>query len=134
MIVPEQPSLTGYSVFITNGPNDETKLFNASSNQWHSLGSGPNSPLYSGWGGSAVLLPLSSADGYRARVLVTGDVQAKIFDLGNLSAGWQPTASRPAFPGHTSPPKRNNSTAVLLPTGAGPSSRWPSRQGMAPGS
>ncbi|HEY7286775.1 MAG TPA: galactose oxidase-like domain-containing protein [Vicinamibacterales bacterium] len=117
MVVPEQYGLTGYSVFITNGANDETKLFNPSTTQWFSLGAGPNSPLYSSWGGSAVLLPLSPADGYRTRVLVTGDVQAKIFDLGNPSAGWTPTASRPAFPGLSAPPQRNNSTAVLLPTG-----------------
>ena len=117
MVVPEQPGLTGYSVFITNGAGDETKLFNPSTNQWFSLGSGPSSPIYSGWGGSAVLLPLSSADGYRARVLVTGDEHAKIFDLGNRAAGWTATASRPAFPGLSTPPHRNNSTAVLLPTG-----------------
>jgi len=117
IVVPEQPGLTGYSVFITNGEGDETKLFNPSSNLWFSLGTGPSAPLYSGFGGSAVLLPLSSADGYRARVLVTGDVEAKIFDLGNTGAGWQVTASRPAFPGLGSPPQRHNSTAVLLPTG-----------------
>jgi len=67
--------------------------------------------------GSSTALPLSSADGYRARVLVTGDVDAKIFDLGNPGAGWTVTSSRPAFPGLAAPPQRNNSTAVLLPTG-----------------
>ncbi len=116
-VVPEQPGLTGYSVFITNGDGDQTKLFNPSTNQWHSLGTGPSAPLYSGFGGSAVMLPLSSADGYRTRIMVTGDVQAKIFDLGNTAAGWQPTAPRPAFPGLSAPPPRRNSTAVLLPTG-----------------
>src|SRR5581483_4532345 len=99
------------------GAGDETKLYNPSLNLWYSLGTGPNAPAYSGWGGSAVLLPLSPADHYRARVLVCGDVQPKIFDLGNTAAGWQPTASRPPIPGFSTPPPRSNSTAVLLPTG-----------------
>lgn len=63
---------------------------------------------------SSVLLPLRPADGYRARVLLTGGVQPRKIDLGAAAPVWQNAGSRT---GSAAGKARRNAGAVLLPTG-----------------
>ncbi len=70
--------------------------------------------LYGEIAASSVLLPLLPEDGYRARVLVTGDVNARRLDLGAATPAWQNTGARN---GSAAGRLRRNAGAVMLPTG-----------------
>lgn len=88
------------------------------SNAWIPVCPSPG-PGYEGIATTTVLLPLTPADGYRARVLACGDSGPVHIDLGSSSPSWQPTGPRTLIdPGPPpSSPKRTNLNAVLLPTG-----------------
>ena len=68
---------------------------------------------------TSVLLPLSPADQYRARVMQAGGSMPYILDMGNLAGGWIPAPR--AMVDHPSPgdmnPVRENADSILLPTG-----------------
>ena len=68
---------------------------------------------------TSILLPLSPADKYRARVMQAGGSTAFILDTTNPGAGW--TATPRAMFDHPAPgdvnPVRENADAVILPTG-----------------
>ncbi|MGI8694608.1 MAG: galactose oxidase-like domain-containing protein [Geodermatophilaceae bacterium] len=68
---------------------------------------------------SSILLPLSPADKYRARVLVAGGSTPFILDTDNPGAGW--TATLRTMTGYPQPgdvnPVRENLDTVILPTG-----------------
>lgn len=89
---------------------------------WDDVIAPPPEPIYDNWFAqdtTSVLLPLSPADGYRARILQAGGSTPFILDLGNLGAGWSPT-TRAMFD-HPAPgdvnPVRENADSVILPTG-----------------
>jgi Domain of unknown function (DUF1929) len=63
---------------------------------------------------SSVILPLLPEENYRTRILVTGAVQPKKLDLGATIPSWQNAGARV---GSAAGKVRNNSGAVLLPTG-----------------
>jgi hypothetical protein len=89
---------------------------------WDDVIAPPPEPIYDNWFAqdtTSALLPLSPADGYRARILQAGGSTPFILDLGNPGAGWISTArtmfDHPA-PGDVNP-VRENADAVILPTG-----------------
>ena len=54
----------------------------------------PPEGIYDNWFAqdtTSVMLPLSPADKYRARIMQVGGSMPFILDLGNLAAGWIPT-------------------------------------------
>ena len=68
---------------------------------------------------TSVLLPLSPADGYRARVMEIGGSMPFILDLGNVAGGWQ-AVPRAMFDHPASGdvnPVRENADSIILPTG-----------------
>lgn len=75
----------------------------------------PGMPLYdSSWDFPSVLLPLLPEDSYRARVVITGDLEARRIDLSQSSPSWQNTVART---GAAAGRRRRFSCAVMLPTG-----------------
>lgn len=68
----------------------------------------------SSWDYPSILLPLLPEDGYRARVMIAGDTQAKRIDLSQLSPSWQNTVART---GAAAGRRRRFGCAVMLPTG-----------------
>ncbi|MGQ0779081.1 MAG: galactose oxidase-like domain-containing protein [Pseudonocardiales bacterium] len=89
---------------------------------WDDVIAPPPEGIYDNWFAqdtTSVLLPLSPADRYRARIMQAGGSTAYLLDLGNLAAGWI-TTPRAMFD-HPAPgdvnPVRENADAVILPTG-----------------
>ncbi len=78
------------------------------------VSSAPGGLYGSGWAASSVMLPLSPEDNYRARILMTGDVQPMKIDLGAATPAWVNAGTRT---GSAAGKLRNNAGAVLLPTG-----------------
>jgi hypothetical protein len=75
----------------------------------------PGGSLYnSSWDFPSVLLPLLPPDGYKARVLACGDVNARRIDLSQSPPTWQNTTART---GSAAGQQRRFACAVLLPTG-----------------
>ncbi len=68
---------------------------------------------------TSVMLPLSPADNYRARIMQAGGSMPYILDTANPAAGWTP-APRAMF-GHPGAgdvnPVRENADSIILPTG-----------------
>ena len=76
---------------------------------------GPGGALYdNSWDFGSILLPLLPGNGYQARVLVCGDVDARRVDLSQASPAWQTTAART---GAAAGRRRRFGCPVLLPTG-----------------
>ena len=89
---------------------------------WDDVIGPPPEAIYDNWFAqdtTSVILPLSPADGYRARIMQAGGSMPYILDLGNLAAGWI-AAPRSMFD-HPSPgdvnPIRENADSIVLPTG-----------------
>ena len=89
---------------------------------WDDVIAPPPEGIYDNWFAqdtTSVMLPLSPADKYRARIMQVGGSMPFILDLGNLAAGWIP-APRAMFD-HPSPgdvnPVRENADSIILPTG-----------------
>ena len=89
---------------------------------WDDVIAPPPEGIYDNWFAqdtTSVLLPLSAADGYRARVMQAGGSTPYILDLGNVAAGW--TAAPRAMFDHPASgdvnPVRENADSVILPTG-----------------
>ncbi|MEQ1636559.1 MAG: galactose oxidase-like domain-containing protein [Methylococcales bacterium] len=89
---------------------------------WDDVIAPPPEGIYDNWFAqdtTSVLLPLSPADKYRARIMQAGGSMPYILDLGNLAAGWIP-APRTMID-HPSPgdmnPVRENADSIILPTG-----------------
>jgi hypothetical protein len=76
----------------------------------------PNIAGYDGWDFASVLLPLLPAEDYRPKILIAGGPEARLIDLGDLSAtpSWQNTDARPAA---TLNVPRQFTCGVMLPTG-----------------
>lgn len=75
----------------------------------------PGAPLYdASWDFPSVLLPLLPEDGYRPRVMISGETQAKRIDLSQPNPSWQNTAART---GAAAGRRRRFACAVQLPTG-----------------
>ncbi|MBT2676377.1 DUF1929 domain-containing protein [Streptomyces sp. ISL-14] len=72
--------------------------------------------FYTGFGASAVMLPLLPADNYRARILVCGGGVAERanLDATGEAAGWKPIPRRN---GSAAGKERQHACAVILPTG-----------------
>lgn len=94
----------------------------ADATDWDDVIAPPLEWIYDNWFAqdtTSVMLPLSPADKYRARIMQAGGSMPYILDLGNLAAGWI-AAPRSMFD-HPSPgdvnPVRENADAVILPTG-----------------
>ena len=89
---------------------------------WDDVIGPPPEAIYDNWFAqdtTSVMLPLSPADNYRARIMQAGGSMPYILDLGNIGAGWIP-APRSMFdypsPGDVNP-VRENADSVILPTG-----------------
>ena len=74
----------------------------------------PTDPVYVDWHCQSLLLPLLPGDGYRCRILMTGDVTARRIDLGAATPAWSATATRQA---PAAGKFRKFGLAVLLPNG-----------------
>jgi hypothetical protein len=68
----------------------------------------------SSWDFPSVLLPLLPEDGYKARVMICGETQAKRIDLSQAAPAWQNTVART---GAAAGRERRFACAVTLPTG-----------------
>jgi len=68
----------------------------------------------SSWDYPSVLLPLLPTDGYKPRVMICGDTNARKIDLSQASPTWQNTAARA---GAAAGKQRRFSCSVILPTG-----------------
>jgi len=68
----------------------------------------------SSWDFPSVLLPLLPEDGYKARVMICGDTQAKRIDLSQPNPSWLNTVART---GAAAGRERRFACAVMLPTG-----------------
>jgi hypothetical protein len=68
----------------------------------------------SSWDYPSTLLPLLPEDGYKARVMICGQADAKRIDLSQPSSGWQNTVARTGAAAGT---QRRFACSVLLPTG-----------------
>lgn len=66
------------------------------------------------WDFPSVLLPLLPTDGYKPRVMICGDTNAKKIDLSLASPTWQNTAART---GTAAGKQRRFACSVILPTG-----------------
>ncbi|WP_043345533.1 DUF1326 domain-containing protein [Belnapia moabensis] len=94
----------------------------ADANDWDDVIAPPTEGIYdNGFAQdtTSVLLPLSPADGYRARLMQIGGSTPFILDMGNVAAGWS-AATRAMFDHPASGdvnPVRENADAVILPTG-----------------
>lgn len=89
---------------------------------WDDVIAPPPEGIYDNWFAqdtTSVLLPLSPADKYRARIMQAGGSMPYILDLGNLAAGWIPAPR--TMVDHPSPgdmnPVRENADSIILPTG-----------------
>lgn len=89
---------------------------------WDDVIAPPPEPIYDNWFAqdtTSVLLPLTPADGYRARIMEAGGSTAYILDTGDIGRGWIPTTralfDHPAA-GDVNP-VRENADSVILPTG-----------------
>jgi hypothetical protein len=101
--------LPGGRVFCSTPMAGKSKKCDPSTGTWTNVCTGPGN-LYGGIQTSAVLLPLLPSENYNARVMVVGDVQPRILDLGNATPSWQDTAQR-----QPPSPVRRHGCAVLLP-------------------
>ena len=118
------PTIQNKTVTMAIGENPWSATF-------HSVcGFSPSADnAYTGYAETSVLLPLRHEEGYRPRVLISGGERAWILDLGDWQPGttaentlaWRRTSERALrrgpVGGPSSPPRRLNGNAVLLPTG-----------------
>jgi hypothetical protein len=106
---------------MTNGNLEKWHPYNDSTDWDHVISPPPESIYNNGFvqDTSSVLLPLSPADKYRARVLVAGGSTPFILDADNPASGWVPTLR--TMTGYPQPgdvnPVRENLDIVILPTG-----------------
>jgi hypothetical protein len=76
---------------------------------------GPGGGLYSSsWDFASTLLPLLPEDGYRARVMISGQSNARRIDLSQASPAWTDTVART---GAAAGRERRFGLSVMLPTG-----------------
>lgn len=68
----------------------------------------------SSWDFPSVLLPLLPTDGYKARVMICGEINAKKIDLSQANPAWQNTAPRT---GSAAGKQRRFACSVILPNG-----------------
>jgi Domain of unknown function (DUF1929) len=104
------------NVFFVSPVNDACRVYNPFTGL--TVGAtipAPGGSLYDdSWDFSSVLLPLLPPDGYKARIMICGDTNAKTIDLSQASPTWQNTAPRT---GIAAGKQRRFACAVLLPTG-----------------
>ncbi|KAL1918468.1 uncharacterized protein VTP21DRAFT_3128 [Calcarisporiella thermophila] len=100
-------------VLFTTQVNQRTLTLDPNTGAYHDLCPAPPDGIYGSLNVNSVLLPLRPSDGYRARVLVCGGHIPYLLDMGNPSAGWQPTGPRALAGG----PVRLNCSSIILPTG-----------------
>ena len=103
------------TLFFSSPINGQSMKWNTTSHAWAPVCAGPGNN-YDGFAANSVLLPLLHEDGYRTRVLVCGQSEARSIDLDSSTPEWQPTLPRTLIVG-TAPPNRIHSNAVILPTG-----------------
>ena len=107
---------------MSNGRREKWQPY-TDANDWDDIAAPPPEAVYGSGGGaqdtSSVLLPMSSADGWRARVMQVGGSAPFILDMDNVAAGW--VAAPRAMFDHPAPgdvnPLRINADVVILPTG-----------------
>jgi hypothetical protein len=110
--------LPDFRVFLATPTPGETtsSIYDPNSDNWTAL---PGAVVPGGFGSydtSAVLLPLTPENGYRPRVMMSGQAgPAYLIDLGAANPTWT-TLPRPWPAGGTAPARRT-STAVILATG-----------------
>ena len=98
------------------GPGWQSWNWNPATRAWTPVGSGPGG-AFNGFDTSGLLLPLHTADHYRARALYTNRPDPMIIDLSALAPLWQATAPRALSDPVTGPPVRYHATAVILADG-----------------
>jgi Domain of unknown function (DUF1929) len=104
------------NVFFVSPVNGASRIWNpfAGATVGATFGS-PGGGLYdASWDFPSTLLPLLPEDGYSARVMICGDVNAKRINLAQASPAWQNTAART---GAAAGRQRRFACSVLLPTG-----------------
>jgi hypothetical protein len=104
------------NVFFVSPVNNACRVWNPFTGQ--TVGAtiaAPGGGLYDGsWDFPSVLLPLLPEDGYKPRVLVCGEAQARRIDLSLGAPIWQNTAARTGAAGGR---QRRFACSVMLPTG-----------------
>lgn len=104
------------NVFFVSPVNDACRIYNP----FTGLTVGATIPAAGGgrynnsWDFPSVLLPLLPTDGYRPRVMICGDTEAKKIDLSQVNPTWQDTAART---GAAAGRQRRFACSVILPNG-----------------
>jgi len=104
------------NVFFVSPVNGACRIYNPFTGQTvgATIPSAGGGTYDSSWDFPSVLLPLLPTDGYKARLMICGDTNAKKIDLSQASPTWQNTAART---GSAAGKQRRFACSVILPTG-----------------
>ncbi len=86
--------LPGGLLFICSVNDNTSRFYNPDTGDFTGASITAPGGIYGGWDNSSVLLPLLPAESYRARILMTNDVNAKRIDLGATNPSWQNAGTR----------------------------------------
>lgn len=104
------------NVFFTSPVNDNCRNWNpfTGTTVGAVIGKAGGALYEDSWDFPSTLLPLLPEDGYKARVMICGDIAARRIDLSQATPAWQDTAART---GAAANKQRRFACSVMLPTG-----------------